>query len=518
VPSDDLPASAPAPEASVSSSAPAPASADPLSGRIVGGRWRVLRRLDQGGMGAIYEAQNVAIGKRVALKFIHNWGESAEACLRFQREAEAASAVESAHIVQIFDTGTTDEGQPYLVMELLQGESLGARLRRGKRLTPAEAIQTTAQVLRGLARAHEAGVIHRDLKPDNVFLVPQDDGALLAKILDFGISKIRREEGAPGVRTITREGTVLGTPFYMSPEQAQALPELDARSDLFSVGVILFECLAGQLPWASLSSYEAVIVAICSRDAPDVRLFAPEVSAPLAEALKVALARDATRRFPSARAFLEALQGAAPGLLSSGGERSRPPLAEGSAESGAGATWTPREPLAPVRTPTLRWPAPAPSRRWLGGGAALLLAFVGTWLALHRSAPAPLPQAAASALRPPPEVSMLVEVSPPGARLLIDGQPPGDGVLRGPALSEHEIQAEAAGFRPVRRRVLLDGRPALRIELEPLPTEPPATSASADTAEPPPARPSAVKAASSASRPAAPEPSAGTGLRLKEKL
>jgi serine/threonine-protein kinase len=478
VPSDDLPASAPAPEASVSSSAPAPASADPLSGRIVGGRWRVLRRLDQGGMGAIYEAQNVAIGKRVALKFIHNWGESAEACLRFQREAEAASAVESAHIVQIFDTGTTDEGQPYLVMELLQGESLGARLRRGKRLTPAEAIQTTAQVLRGLARAHEAGVIHRDLKPDNVFLGPQDDGALLAKILDFGISKIRREEGAPGVRTITREGTVLGTPFYMSPEQAQALPELDARSDLF----------------------------------------APEVSAPLAEALKVALARDATRRFPSARAFLEALQGAAPGLLSSGGERSRPPLAEGSAESGAGATWTPREPLAPVRTPTLRWPAPAPSRRWLGGGAALLLAFVGTWLALHRSAPAPLPQAAASALRPPPEVSMLVEVSPPGARLLIDGQPPGDGVLRGPALSEHEIQAEAAGFRPVRRRVLLDGRPALRIELEPLPTEPPATSASADTAEPPPARPSAVKAASSASRPAAPEPSAGTGLRLKEKL
>lgn len=119
---------------------------------------------------------------------------------------------------------------------------------------------------------------------------------------------------------------------------------------------------------------------------------------------------------------------------------------------------------------------------------------------------------------------MLVEVSPPGARLLVDGQPLGDGVLRGPALSEHEIQAEAAGFRPLRRRVLLDGRPALRVELEPLPAEPPVTSASAapavpaDNAEPPPARPSAVKAASSTSRPAAPEPSAGAGLRLKEKL
>ncbi|MDW8250414.1 MAG: protein kinase, partial [Myxococcales bacterium] len=146
MPSDEQPASDPSYEAppSAEPASPLPSPSDPLCGQVVGGRWRVLRRLSQGGMGSIYEAQNISIGKRVALKFILGWGESPEACLRFQREAEAASAVESAHIVHIFDTGTTDEGQPYLVMELLQGESLGARLRRGPKLSTAEAVQIAA--------------------------------------------------------------------------------------------------------------------------------------------------------------------------------------------------------------------------------------------------------------------------------------------------------------------------------------------------------------------------------------
>ncbi|RYE84372.1 MAG: serine/threonine protein kinase, partial [Myxococcales bacterium] len=248
-------------------------------------------------MGSVYEAQNTAIGKRVALKFIEGQAD-AEAIARFQREAEVASAVDSAHIVQIFDTGTTDEGQPYIVMELLRGESLGTRLRRLGRLSLGESIHVVGQVLRGLHRAHAAGVIHRDLKPDNIYLVDRDDDPLFAKILDFGISKITRPDpDAPGPGTITRQGTVLGTPFYMSPEQAQAIGDLDARSDLFSVGVILYECLVGQAPWASLTSYEAVIVALCSRDAPDVRASEPTVPAALAAVVKRALSRDRERRY-----------------------------------------------------------------------------------------------------------------------------------------------------------------------------------------------------------------------------
>jgi serine/threonine-protein kinase len=465
-------------------------------------------------MGSIYEAQNVSIGKRVALKFIHGWGESPEACLRFQREAEAASAVESAHIVHVFDTGATDEGQPYLVMELLQGESLGARLRRGARLSVAEAVQIGAQVLRGLHRAHEAGVIHRDLKPENVFLVQQDDGSILAKILDFGISKFTRRDQAPGPGTITREGTVLGTPYYMSPEQAQALPGLDARSDLFSLGVILFECLAGQLPWSSLASYEAVIVAICSRDAPDVRLFAPEVPAPLARVLSKALAREADARFPSARAFLDALEDAVPGLLSSRSLPSLPALSEPVSEPNIGATWTPRDPLAPV-------PSPAPSRPsplWLAGAAALLV-FVGAWMVLHLvpSHPTPAVASPAPALRPRPEVTMRVEVDPPSAALRVDGRPLDGEILRGEALAEVEILAEAEGFLPLRQRVRIDGRPVLHLALEPLPAALTAPSAvAAESAAPR----SGSKVPPSTSRAVAPaEPPAGKGgLRLKEKL
>src|SRR6185369_4887835 len=143
----------------------------------------------------------------------------------------------SAHIVEIFDSGTTEDGIPYLVMELLRGEDLGHRIKRCGRLDLPEALHVIAQILRGLHRAHEAGIIHRDLKPDNVFIVDRDDDQVFAKIVDFGVSKISRK-GAARSTTITQEGTVLGTPLYMSPEQAQAQADVDGRSDIYSVGAI----------------------------------------------------------------------------------------------------------------------------------------------------------------------------------------------------------------------------------------------------------------------------------------
>src|SRR5262245_25340523 len=200
-------------------------------------------------MGAVYEGQNISIGKKVALKFIDaEFARQPDVASRFQREAEAASLVESAHIVHIFDSGATDTGIPYIVMELLRGEDLRARLRRFGRIPKEEAVHIVAQTLRGLHRAHEAGIVHRDLKPDNLFLVDRADAPRSAKTVEFGISKVTRRSGEVHTGRLTRQGVVLGPPFYMPPEQAQALPTLDARTDLWSVGAILYECLAGKHP------------------------------------------------------------------------------------------------------------------------------------------------------------------------------------------------------------------------------------------------------------------------------
>jgi len=245
-------------------SSPSAPPAAPPTEALVGKRvhkYEIVRVIGRGGMGTVYEAVNTAIGKRVAMKFIDaDTVNNADAVARFQREAQAASAVESAHIVDIFDSGISEEGQPYIVMELLRGEDLGHRIKRCGRVELAEAVHITAQILRGLARAHKAGIVHRDLKPDNIFLVDRDDDPSFAKILDFGISKVRRRGETP-VNTLTRQGTVLGTPFYMSPEQAQAQPDVDARSDLWAVGAILYECLTGRPPYTG-ATYEQVIVNI----------------------------------------------------------------------------------------------------------------------------------------------------------------------------------------------------------------------------------------------------------------
>src|SRR6185369_16289159 len=150
-----------------------------------------------------------------------------------------------------------------------------------------EAVHITGQLLRGLHRAHRAGIVHRDLKPDNVFLVDRDDDQNFVKIVDFGISKVQRSGEVP-VQTLTRQGTVLGTPFYMSPEQAQALPDVDGRTDLWAVGAILYECLTGHPPHSG-SSYEQVIVNICMKDAQDVRMGNPAVPEPIARVIAKAL-------------------------------------------------------------------------------------------------------------------------------------------------------------------------------------------------------------------------------------
>ena len=196
----------------------------------------------------MYEAEGPG-GARHAVKILDRaWTKDAVVAGRFAREARAASDVASPHIVRVLDGGTED-GCPYLVMELLRGQDLGARLHERRHLGLDETLGIAEELLEGLVAAHAAGIVHRDLKPENVLLAEGEGGADVVKIVDFGMSKIDRPAGSTAPLALTRKGVALGTPLYMSPEQARASADVDARSDLFSVGAILFECLTGRPPF-----------------------------------------------------------------------------------------------------------------------------------------------------------------------------------------------------------------------------------------------------------------------------
>lgn len=455
-----------------SGSATAVASA-PVSDALVGKRvdkYEIVRVIGRGGMGTVYEALNTTIGKRVAMKFVDaQTAQSKESIARFQREAEAASAVESAHIVEIFDSGVADDGIPYIVMELLRGEDLGHRIKRCGRVELAEAVHVVAQILRGLHRAHEAGIVHRDLKPDNIFLVDRDDDQSFAKILDFGISKVQRQGGVP-VHTLTRQGTVLGTPFYMSPEQAQALPDIDGRTDLWSVGAILYECLTGRPPYTG-TSYEQVIVNICMYDAEDVRAHNPAVPEAIARVIARALARDRHERFANAREVLEALKAATGGMISSrsgaipaeeraAGDPSSPdfrltprgamnatvPASMSTPDSHADASAIEvRAGSSKVGWSTSRRAAARREKRTFAviAASALLAGSLGAFLFVRSR-----PQASPPLAPPDDEISVQLQANVAGARFVVDGAPVQSGVLKGQKGQVKRVRIEAEGYAP----------------------------------------------------------------------
>lgn len=366
-----------------------------LIGQTVGGKYRVDRLLGRGGMGAVYQATHVAIGKRIALKFLDRQSaRDSDSTSRFHREAEAASAVESAHIVHIFDSGRSEDGLPFLVMEFLEGEDLRARLRREGRLEVDEVLRIAAQVLKGLGRAHRAGIVHRDLKPDNVFLCEREDEQLVVKIVDFGISKLKRPASAD---TLTQRGTVLGTAFYMSPEQAQAFVDIDGRADLFSLGAILYEALSGRPPHIG-TAYEAVLIDICTKDADDIRTYAPQVPAAIALVIQKALARDRDERYATAEDFYDALAAAAPDVLNASGRGPRTTGRSAVDAKSRGAQATDAASAEKVRTaegavvkPTSHDARAARRRTIVTAIVAALGAFALTALLMERNTPPPEP-------------------------------------------------------------------------------------------------------------------------------
>ena len=293
----------------------APAPIDPLIGTVIAEKYELIRLLGQGGMGAVYEGRNASTLKRCAVKVLVSpeMASSGEAVKRFFREARASSVIESDHIVQIFDSGSDPKtGFPYMVMELLNGEDLEHVLRRYGALQPLVAAKLILQATMGLAKAHEHGTVHRDIKPANIYLTRRESGELVVKILDFGIAKVKMEKFSETSAGLTRDGSMLGTPLYMSPEQAKGAPNIDVRSDVWSLGIVLYELLSGALPYAEASSLGELMVAIITADLPLIQDKAPWVPPELAEVTHRAISRDINRRFASAADLRDALAAIVP--------------------------------------------------------------------------------------------------------------------------------------------------------------------------------------------------------------
>lgn len=277
----------------------------------------MTRELSTGGMGVVCEAVHEATGRRVALKIIRDsaaFGKERAAWLeRFKREARAAGSIDTPHITQVFDAATdTATGEPFIAMELLSGADLSQTLKELGPLPPELALRIVAQACRGLEKAHAAGVVHRDIKPGNLFL-SEVDGRVTVKLVDFGIAKVVADESTgPEAAELTRTGSVLGTPTYMAPEQAQGLKTVDHRADIWSLGVVLYKALSDTVPHRKTEGLGQLIVAICTEPAPPIRSKAawvpPEVAVIVARCLQI----DPARRYQSASELSSAIEALVP--------------------------------------------------------------------------------------------------------------------------------------------------------------------------------------------------------------
>ena len=244
-------------------------------GEVVGEKYRILRVIAEGGMGVVYEAQHAVVKRRFAVKFLRaDLADRRDLLTRFHREAQAAGALESENIAAAIDFGILADGTPYIVMEHLVGESLGSLVAREGRLPVERAVDLCLQACRGMQAAHAAGIVHRDLKPENLFLCRREDGTDLVKVLDFGIAKLEQIELDSAA---TRTGTILGTPAYMSPEQARGDKSIDHRTDVYGLAAILFEMLSGKPPHPG-DSHNAILHHIATQPALSLHSVQPDLT------------------------------------------------------------------------------------------------------------------------------------------------------------------------------------------------------------------------------------------------
>jgi tRNA A-37 threonylcarbamoyl transferase component Bud32 len=276
---------------------------DQRIGQIVQDRYRIVRKLGEGGMGAVYEGEHTVIKRKVAIKCLHSqYASDKEMVARFHREAMATNAIRHPNIVEVTDMGRFADGAVYMVLEFLEGKEFGDILKKGGAMPLSRVVHIGMQVCDALSAAHDGGIVHRDLKPDNIYLIHRGDDPDFVKVLDFGIAKFR-EAGAQG---ITRTGHTMGTPHYMAPEQAQAHKNLDHRADIYSLGVILFHAITGSLPYDD-DSFPMLMIKLIQYPAPRLRQLVPNVPPALDDLVDRMLAKDPNARPATCREVRQAL-------------------------------------------------------------------------------------------------------------------------------------------------------------------------------------------------------------------
>jgi serine/threonine-protein kinase len=469
-------------------------------GQTLENRYAVDRLLGKGGMGAVYQGRHTVIGRKVAIKFLHaELAGNDEVIKRFYREAQAAAAIGHRNIIEVLDVGVSPKNEPFIVMEYLEGESLGGMLSRTGPIDLAAACGVLEPALLALHAAHEKGIVHRDLKPDNIFLAHEPGAPPLIKLIDFGISKFTPGTGAS---QLTQTGTLLGTPAYMSPEQARGDKTMDHRTDIYAMGVILYQMLTGRLPFTGEHYNELLINVLTTAPRPP-REMNPAFPAEAEPLVLRCLSKDPAERPTTALGMIEELKAL---QAFAGRTESLTHFAAGATErSFAGgdlgpASATPRSGrgasnlLADLQGTPARWTGTVerkPRRGLVIGLAAAAVAAVGVALFLaltpgpspaggrgentpvdpvpavvaEPAAPDPGPEAPAA----PAPVRITVVGAPEGATILYDGTPvPANPfpVERKETMARIEVRAE--GFEPFVTAVIPSADATVKVALEAL--------------------------------------------------
>jgi serine/threonine protein kinase len=426
-------------------------------------KYVVIRHLSTGGMGAVYEVEHAPLGKRLAAKvLLPELARRPKLLERFRREARAASATGHENIVEVTDLGQTPQRAPFLVMELLQGRTLGAELKAGP-LPPERAVHIARQILSALAAAHGQGIVHRDLKPENIFLIKRGADPDFVKVLDFGIAKMIDEVDE---RELTQAGQVVGTPTYMAPEQARGDKTIDGRVDLYATGAILYRMVTGHRPFSG-ESFNALLFAIAQGNPVRPRQHNPKISPLLESVILKAMAIDRQGRYQTAEELDEALAEEARTEERAVRAPAGPPVdtAPGWSETMHGANDTGRVRRV-ISTMTIVTIAAGIGVTLAGGGFLI-------YRKIERARAAAEMQAEVERPRPvipvaaPQMIDLKLDVQPPAAKLSIDGapvQPPQVQLAKDG--TRHVLKVEASGFQTEERPFFASADQILEVRLK----------------------------------------------------
>jgi serine/threonine-protein kinase len=480
--------------------------ADPKIGMVLQDRYRIVRLLGEGGMGAVYEGEHLLIKKRVAIKCLHaQYAQNPEVVARFHREALAATSIGHQNIIEVTDLGRFPDGAVFMVLEFLQGRDFANLIEDEGPQPLNRVVHIMAQICDALTAAHDKDIVHRDLKPENVFLIQRGDDRDFVKLLDFGISKMKSASDSPG-SNMTRTGMALGTPYYMAPEQAQGRKDVDHRADIYALGVILFRALTGQHPFDH-DSYPMLVLKICTEPPPPLRRYRPDLPPELEQVAARMLAKTPDERFPNCAAVKAALRPFAGfsdvPVVNEVPRNDALPLASIAGyvpPAPAAVTPGPQTPAptsdahgTPLSTQTVvSMPGPSRAPLFIGAGVVALLAVVGGGIALSGAlsgdpaatppaqppiappvvqpvAPQPIaPQPVAAPTPTERTVNIRIATTPPGAELLIDGRRRANPFNAQLPYSEemHSIEVRAPGFVTVMQDLDLSLTQEISIPLE----------------------------------------------------